>query len=132
MKKRIKFYQFLLTILVTFILVSCEKEKPTIMAYGMEHEVIRTRDLKLIIQPTYVYTTPWWGDGSTKIPCFVGIEEKSSERFHFLEGEIQGFTFEEGIRCKILVREYQIADPPADASDRVYKFLKYLNIDYLY
>ena len=126
--KRFKIYQLLLIVFAATIFAACEHENPTITAYGMEHEVIGKRDLTLIIQPTYEYTSPrWWGDSSTMIPCFVGIDEKSGERYFFCEGEIEGFTFKEGKYYYILVREYQIADPPADASDRVYKFIKFLN-----
>ena len=117
----------MLIVLAAMSFAACENDRPTIMAYGIEHEVIGKRDLTLIIQPTYEYTSPrWWGDSSTMIPCFVGIDKKSGERFRFHEGEIEGFTFKEGISYYILVREYQIADPPADASDRVYKFIKEL------
>lgn len=126
--KRFEVSQLLLIVLISVTFTACDKDKATIMAYGYEHEIISARNLTLNIKKTYVYTTPWWfGDNTYKIPCFEGVEEKTGERFLFCEGEIEGFTYIEGIESLILVREYQIADPPADASDRVYKLIKKLN-----
>ncbi|MBP3715285.1 MAG: DUF4377 domain-containing protein [Phocaeicola sp.] len=125
--KKLNLFQLMLIVLAAMTFAACEKDKPTIMAYGMEHEVINVRDLTLWLESKYVYIKPWYSPDK-EVQCFAGSDEKTGKRYLFYEGEIEGFKYEENHPYRILVREYQIANPPADASDRIYKFIKELEI----
>ena len=67
----------MLIVLAAMTFAACENDRPTIMAYGIEHEVIGKRDLTLIIQPTYEYTTPW---GATVLSRFLALSALTRSR----------------------------------------------------
>ena len=72
----------MLIVLAAMTFAACEKDKPTIMAYGMEHEVINVRDLTLWLESKYVYIKPWYSPDK-EVQCFAGSDEKTGKKNRF-------------------------------------------------
>ena len=55
------------------------------------------------------------------------VKENPADPFRILGQEIEGFNYNEGFEYRILVKEYILVNPPADASNLRYVLIKIIS-----
>ena len=125
MIKRTQRFVFLMTIVFSFLLISCEQED----SYIISHKRV------LITEPTLqemeVWVDPLAGTFK-RIPAFRGQwqDDKSLQSFavdQYSHYGISGFEFEEGYIFKLSVKESKYKDPPSDFLNRWYELDKIIS-----
>lgn len=117
--------------LVFFLSTSCNKDEE-IEAYGEIYKVKSTRTLTLSIEPEYYLNGVVLRDDYL-IPVYKGhnINGEKDEVLFFTKNEISGFEYEESYNYTIEVKQYNIIDPPMDASSAIYKLKQIISKDYV-
>ena len=122
----------MLSLLLVFSLsTSCNKEED-IEVYGKTYKVKSTQTLTLNIEPEY-YLSGVVLSNNYLIPVYKGYNtngEKDDALF-FTKNNISGFEYEEGYNYTIRVKQYNIIDPPMDASSAIYELKKIISKDYI-
>ena len=127
-----KLYFIILSLLlILFSSTSCNKDEE-IEAYGNTFKVKNTQTLTLSIEPEY-YLSGVILNNDYLIPIYKGhnINGKIGDVYSFTKDEISGFEYEEGYNYTIKVKQYNIIDPPMDASSAIYKLKKVISKDYV-
>jgi hypothetical protein len=101
----------LLTIfLISLLTIGCKKDKDF---------VTKT----FIVASHKITYTNFFGQTVSNIQ----VKENPADPFRVLGQLIEGFNYEEGFEYTILVKEYTLPDPPADASNLRYVLTRILN-----
>lgn len=58
--------------------------------------------------------------------CYL-VKESEEKDWQFFYDEIQGFQYTEGFEYTLLVRIYEVEDPPMDASSQTYSLIRILD-----
>lgn len=83
------------------------------------------------IEPEYVMGYSYWGAYTSMGKQMEGVNDKGEQIGRFFPGEIEGFTFEEGYRYKLLVYATSTDPRIMDAPKYHFKLRKLLSKEYV-
>lgn len=86
-------------------------------------------EVELIVMESLTQCMGWFAPDPD--PCLNVIEQPGTQPRGF-SSDIEGFTFEEGIRQRILVARYTLKNPPMDASSHEYRLLRVISRQVIY
>ena len=117
-----------LAILGAFVFASCQQQKED------EPDII-TKQRTLVTEPDLTEMQIWidpMQDSTQMIPAFKGQwhDDKSTMLFavdQYSHYGINGFEFEEGYRCTLIVKECHYTNPPTDFLNTWYELLKIIS-----
>lgn len=72
-------------------------------------------------------STSWSWESDAPIECMLVKEEGQTRYWKMGFNEINGFVYEIGREYTLSVEKKKLSNPPADASDTVYKLIKILS-----